>query len=369
MGYLSFQIIFFLLLAALLGFIIGWLLRGNRFQTELQDLDNRWRGKLGDVESERDRFVTELTQANESNAKLEAEIKRMSSSDEVAMGMKADLASRDDELKKLRAELADLQTSNGDADLAAANDRAAGLESALEDARNANTDCKNEVERLKTEIAALRQGGDGAGSASAGGTMGLMSSPGAGTSSPSSTSTDTGGSAASGSGSGDAAESDTGRAGSGVGLRSIEGGGGQFGGSDSSRDQRAASPSHLAEADGQGFGGADTSSSGGAATGGVLAAGGSEAEEEGEKPEPLTEPRGGKADDLKLISGVGPKLERTLNGLGIYHFAQIADFSRENVAWVDRHLRFKGRIDREKWIEQAKVLAEGGETDFSKRQH
>jgi len=85
------------------------------------------------------------------------------------------------------------------------------------------------------------------------------------------------------------------------------------------------------------------------------------------KPEGLSGPRDGKPDDLKRISGVGPKLEGTLNGLGIYHFDQIAAWTSATVDWVDAYLSFKGRIDREDWIGQAKVLAAGGETDFSKR--
>ena len=68
-----------------------------------------------------------------------------------------------------------------------------------------------------------------------------------------------------------------------------------------------------------------------------------------------------------MISGVGPKLEETLNGLGVFHFDQIAGWSPETVAWVDDHLNFKGRIAREGWIEQAQTLAAGGETEFSKR--
>lgn len=65
----------------------------------------------------------------------------------------------------------------------------------------------------------------------------------------------------------------------------------------------------------------------------------------------------GKADDLKLISGVGPKLEKTLNGLGFWHFNQIAKWTRADVNIVDDELSFKGRIDRDKWISQAKKLA------------
>ena len=85
-----------------------------------------------------------------------------------------------------------------------------------------------------------------------------------------------------------------------------------------------------------------------------------------EKPRFLSEPKGS-PDDLKQISGVGPKLERTLNGLGVYHFHQLAQFTASNVAWVDEHLRFKGRIEREGWVEQAVELAAGRPTKFSRR--
>lgn len=86
-----------------------------------------------------------------------------------------------------------------------------------------------------------------------------------------------------------------------------------------------------------------------------------------DRPEALSAPRGGTADDLKLISGVGPKLEETLNGLGVFHFDQIAAWSPATVDWVDDYLSFKGRIGREDWIGQAKVLAAGDDTEFSGR--
>ncbi len=85
------------------------------------------------------------------------------------------------------------------------------------------------------------------------------------------------------------------------------------------------------------------------------------------KPTGLAEPRDGKPDDLKRISGIGPKIEGILNELGIFHFDQIAAWTPENVAWVDGYLSFKGRIAREDWIGQAKTLASGGETDFARR--
>ncbi|WP_027258417.1 MULTISPECIES: NADH-quinone oxidoreductase subunit E [Leisingera] len=88
--------------------------------------------------------------------------------------------------------------------------------------------------------------------------------------------------------------------------------------------------------------------------------------EEGQ-PEILKEARGGLADDLKLLKGVGPKLEQTLNELGFFHFDQIADWTEAEAAWVDARLKFKGRIERDGWIEQAKRLQVGDETEFAKR--
>lgn len=86
------------------------------------------------------------------------------------------------------------------------------------------------------------------------------------------------------------------------------------------------------------------------------------------RPEVLmSAPRAGGADDLKLISGVGPKLEQTLNDLGVYHYDQVAKFKKKDIAWVDARLRFKGRIERDDWMSQARILAKGGETEFSKK--
>ena len=90
--------------------------------------------------------------------------------------------------------------------------------------------------------------------------------------------------------------------------------------------------------------------------------------EAGEKPELLSAPRAGKADDLKMIKGVGPKLEGVLHDIGVYHFDQIAGWTPAEVAWADQSLvGFKGRVSRDGWVEQAKLLATGGETEFSKR--
>jgi len=78
----------------------------------------------------------------------------------------------------------------------------------------------------------------------------------------------------------------------------------------------------------------------------------------GQKPAQLDAPREGGADDLKKIKGVGPKLEQMLNGMGFYHFDQIAQWGPEEVAWVDQNLEgFKGRVSRDNWVEQAAGLA------------
>ena len=80
----------------------------------------------------------------------------------------------------------------------------------------------------------------------------------------------------------------------------------------------------------------------------------------GTRPANLLEAaRGGKADDLKLLAGVGPKLETLLHENGVYHFDQIAAWTEDEVAWIDAQLSFKGRIERENWIEQAKEFAAG----------
>lgn len=80
-------------------------------------------------------------------------------------------------------------------------------------------------------------------------------------------------------------------------------------------------------------------------------------EAEGTRPQPLGAPVGEK-DDLKQITGVGPVLEDKLNGLGVYHFWQIARWTADEIAWVDGSLNVRGRITRDDWISQAKTLAE-----------
>ena len=74
------------------------------------------------------------------------------------------------------------------------------------------------------------------------------------------------------------------------------------------------------------------------------------------RPKTLSAPRTGGKDDLKLIRGVGPKIEQKLNELGIYHFDQIAAWDSDASDWVDDYLSFKGRIRRDNWVAQAKDL-------------
>lgn len=77
-----------------------------------------------------------------------------------------------------------------------------------------------------------------------------------------------------------------------------------------------------------------------------------------DKPAGLDAARDGKADDLKKIKGVGPKLEKLLNSLGFYHFDQVAAWTDKELAWVDDNLEgFKGRATRDEWVAQARELA------------
>jgi predicted flap endonuclease-1-like 5' DNA nuclease len=87
----------------------------------------------------------------------------------------------------------------------------------------------------------------------------------------------------------------------------------------------------------------------------------------GKRPAGYASARGGVADDLKLIRGIGRQNEGRLHGLGIWHFDQIASWNAQESLWVGSYLAFPGRIEREEWVKQAKVLATGKQTEFSKR--
>ncbi len=73
------------------------------------------------------------------------------------------------------------------------------------------------------------------------------------------------------------------------------------------------------------------------------------------KPAPMTKPA--QPDDLKAIGGIGPKLEKVLNELGIWTYGQVAALQPAELAWLDDHLGFVGRIGRDDWVGQAKALS------------
>ena len=78
----------------------------------------------------------------------------------------------------------------------------------------------------------------------------------------------------------------------------------------------------------------------------------------GDKANLLVEAAFGEEDDLEVINGIGPMLGELLNEIGVYYFWQIADWGPAEVEWVDNKLEhFKGRIERDEWVEQAKELA------------
>ena len=86
------------------------------------------------------------------------------------------------------------------------------------------------------------------------------------------------------------------------------------------------------------------------------------------RPAGLPGARGGAADDLTRIKGIGPKLEQLCHSLGFYHFDQVAAWTADEISWVDDNLEgFKGRVTRDDWVAQARILAAGGTTEFSDR--
>ncbi|MFW5881906.1 MAG: 50S ribosomal protein L21 [Roseicyclus sp.] len=79
----------------------------------------------------------------------------------------------------------------------------------------------------------------------------------------------------------------------------------------------------------------------------------------GTRAAPTSEPASNDGDDLKRLSGVGPALEKKLRAAGVTSFAQIAAWTEADIAAFDEKLDFKGRIEREGWVDQARALAEG----------
>lgn len=86
------------------------------------------------------------------------------------------------------------------------------------------------------------------------------------------------------------------------------------------------------------------------------------------KPVALPGPRGGAADKLQTIEGIGPAMEKLCHELGIYHFDQIAAWGADEVAWMDNNLKgFKGRVTRDRWVRQANLIGEVGIDEFLRR--
>lgn len=92
----------------------------------------------------------------------------------------------------------------------------------------------------------------------------------------------------------------------------------------------------------------------------------SEPEDPG-RPELLDAPRESKADALTAINGIGKAIQAMLNGLGVYHYDQIASWSDEEAAWIERHIGFPRRIVRENWVGQAEKLVEATSKPAAKR--
>ena len=72
---------------------------------------------------------------------------------------------------------------------------------------------------------------------------------------------------------------------------------------------------------------------------------------------PIFTPPEGEPDDLKRITGVGPVLEQKLRDLGVTRLDQIANFTEEDVEKIDRALNIKGRVAKDNWVGQARILA------------
>jgi predicted flap endonuclease-1-like 5' DNA nuclease len=72
-------------------------------------------------------------------------------------------------------------------------------------------------------------------------------------------------------------------------------------------------------------------------------------------------------DDLKRVRGIGVLIEKKLNSMGIVTYEQIANWTADDIDRVSQSLDFKGRIERENWVEQARILSSGGATEFARR--
>jgi predicted flap endonuclease-1-like 5' DNA nuclease len=99
----------------------------------------------------------------------------------------------------------------------------------------------------------------------------------------------------------------------------------------------------------------------------VAASASAQPQDDVEPPRPLAASSHGPQDDLKRIRGVGVLIEKRLNAMGISRYEQIANWTSGEIDRVSQVLEFKGRIEREGWVEQARILLNGGQTEFSRR--
>ena len=83
------------------------------------------------------------------------------------------------------------------------------------------------------------------------------------------------------------------------------------------------------------------------------------------KPLILTTPKPSGKDNLTKIKGINTKIETDLNNLGIYHFEQISKWSNKNAEWIEEFLLLPGIARSYQWIEQAKILHSGKDTEYS----
>lgn len=88
---------------------------------------------------------------------------------------------------------------------------------------------------------------------------------------------------------------------------------------------------------------------------------------EADRPELLDAPLRGKPDALTAINGIGNAIEAKLNKLGIFHYAQVAQWNVDQAGWIERNIDFAGRVTREDWIGQAAKLAEATSASATKR--
>lgn len=87
-----------------------------------------------------------------------------------------------------------------------------------------------------------------------------------------------------------------------------------------------------------------------------------------DKPVVLKKARDGGPDDLKMIKGVGPVLEKALHASGVFHFDQVAAWKKADATWFDDNVKgANGRVIRDEWVSQAKILAKGGTTEFASK--